>query len=90
MASMGPQPFGCGKREEVKVVVRTMAASMGPQPFGCGKGSNPEVDHMRKNMLQWGHSLLAVERAKEIWFIKRVKKMLQWGHSLLAVERGRR
>ena len=36
-ASMGPQPFGCGRRATVRQDRTLMLASMGPQPFGCGR-----------------------------------------------------
>ena len=36
-ASMGPQPFGCGRREDGFGWGGGGQASMGPQPFGCGR-----------------------------------------------------
>ena len=36
-ASMGPQPFGCGRRAGSRGGLRARRASMGPQPFGCGR-----------------------------------------------------
>ena len=37
-ASMGPQPFGCGRLAiRARLYDRPDAASMGPQPFGCGR-----------------------------------------------------
>ena len=37
VASMGPQPFGCGRRVVYTPFPDTVCASMGPQPFGCGR-----------------------------------------------------
>ena len=37
-ASMGPQPFGCGRARDLAHVGAWPPASMGPQPFGCGRG----------------------------------------------------
>ena len=36
-ASMGPQPFGCGRLKGHAAAWTQCAASMGPQPFGCGR-----------------------------------------------------
>ena len=36
-ASMGPQPFGCGRARLVASGPQRSTASMGPQPFGCGR-----------------------------------------------------
>ena len=37
IASMGPQPFGCGRAAAQCISARRVRASMGPQPFGCGR-----------------------------------------------------
>ena len=39
-ASMGPQPFGCGRGDIEARQGWCPPASMGPQPFGCGRGGN--------------------------------------------------
>ena len=36
-ASMGPQPFGCGRADPQLARGALRVASMGPQPFGCGR-----------------------------------------------------
>ena len=36
-ASMGPQPFGCGRKSWAMQNFLDGGASMGPQPFGCGR-----------------------------------------------------
>ena len=36
-ASMGPQPFGCGRLRPGVLGRLARSASMGPQPFGCGR-----------------------------------------------------
>ena len=38
-ASMGPQPFGCGRDVLLSWMAYLMIASMGPQPFGCGRAT---------------------------------------------------
>ena len=51
-ASMGPQPFGCGRALEPSDPACRRQASMGPQPFGCGrvKVRNVELDNRHASM----------------------------------------
>ena len=60
-ASMGPQPFGCGRRGGGHRRKHAIAlASMGPQPFGCGRvhgAARPGVNLL----LQWGRNLSVAE-----------------------------
>ncbi len=62
-ASMGPLPFGSGRRPDSPMSGRTCAvASMGPLPFGSGR--QREFHHARSGKrcgLQWGRSLSEAE-----------------------------
>ena len=59
-ASMGPQPFGCGRYRHASYYVDWTDASMGPQPFGCGRvGGHKERRHV--GLLQWGRNLSVAE-----------------------------
>ena len=59
-ASMGPQPFGCGRPDIEGFVASVRLASMGPQPFGCGRGMRG-VGITNNCMLQWGRNLSVAE-----------------------------
>ena len=63
-ASMGPQPFGCGRQGPRAEHGRVDRASMGPQPFGCGRGN---IDHAgaQAAVLQWGRNLSVAEGEAE-------------------------
>ena len=52
-ASMGPQPFGCGRTRQGAPVVLSRRASMGPQPFGCGRTLVHELTWIYLGRLQW-------------------------------------
>ena len=62
VASMGPQPFGCGRQVQEAKDVGAAEASMGPQPFGCGR--NVLTWEVRNAIaLQWGRNLSVAEGA---------------------------
>ena len=60
IASMGPRPFGRGRRRGHRACTRGPRASMGPRPFGRGRqGRRASRTHGRR--LQWGRDLSAAE-----------------------------
>ena len=59
-ASMGPQPFGCGRRITARPSPPVPHASMGPQPFGCGRAVR-SIWRPSGLRLQWGRNLSVAE-----------------------------
>ena len=60
-ASMGPQPFGCGRSVGVGARHDGAPASMGPQPFGCGRQRLIAKMELAVDRLQWGRNLSVAE-----------------------------
>ena len=84
-ASMGPQPFGCGRPDRVQPPLPPPPASMGPQPFGCGRIRLAPQAHEKVPMLQWGRNLSVAEGVgRKPKVLKDVE--LQWGRNLSVAE----
>ena len=66
IASMGPQPFGCGRDVARVAPFHAKFASMGPQPFGCGR-RNGEAAPRLPPLLQWGRNLSVAEGPLRSW-----------------------
>ena len=84
-ASMGPQPFGCGRGGRVGAVNAVGAASMGPQPFGCGRRTGTLIKADLQVRLQWGRNLSVAEGNSSIAAPPPPTK-LQWGRNLSVAE----
>ena len=62
-ASMGPRPFGRGRKVEYHRHRRNQGASMGPRPFGRGRHVRAAADLARR-LLQWGRDLSVAEGSR--------------------------
>ena len=60
-ASMGPRPFGRGRRVRMRSGIGVGVASMGPRPFGRGRPSNSTRSASSAAVLQWGRDLSVAE-----------------------------
>ena len=85
LPSMGPPPFGDGKRDAGDLPDCQGLPSMGPPPFGDGKQRCGCCRCQRPDALQWGHRLSAMERGQTTDAILAAIH-LQWGHRLSAME----
>ena len=83
-ASMGPQPFGCGRRSACPKTTAAETASMGPQPFGCGRPTLSSTLNIHSS-LQWGRNLSVAEGARRDEGATGHSR-LQWGRNLSVAE----
>ena len=69
-ASMGPRPFGRGRKKELSLDEQILYASMGPRPFGRGRSDMFSVDIGRTSELQWGRDLSVAEGARSDQYLR--------------------
>ncbi len=87
VASMGPPPFGDGKRSCLRGMLRRVSCFNGATAFRRWKAFNLVLRITGYRKLQWGHRLSAMERFRAPATHLRSRR-LQWGHRLSAMERG--
>ena len=83
-ASMGPQPFGCGRESTIDRMAGRIVASMGPQPFGCGRP-------LPRDPPQWTHRASMGPQPFGCGRVldglpMRMLPLLQWGRNLSVAE----
>ena len=83
-ASMGPRPFGRGRRQALEDPLAGIRASMGPRPFGRGR-LPADTAYLRWNGLQWGRDLSVAEGTRMTENIGEYAQ-LQWGRDLSVAE----
>ena len=84
-ASMGPQPFGCGRYHVDEVGEFPVAASMGPQPFGCGRGRTARPGARRPGRFN-GAATFRLRKAGHSPAPHFGVSELQWGRNLSVAE----
>ncbi len=85
IASMEPQRLRRGKVVRRRLLRNETYASMEPQRLRRGKARNMKRNARPLKMLQWSHSVSAVERRMRRARFHRQHR-LQWSHSVSAVE----